>query len=142
MEVIIVCVTNTIAVDFYRDNEESMVKLRKLLTDSRKIRRRRRILLNIHITIIAWLIEILGALTVFFMFFLPPEIGSVRGMMYISSILYGIVVPSVYLMNNSEDKSVILDNKIYQAFVNQFYPRINQIVPENNNTEGSTISNR
>ena len=125
--------TNTIYLDFYRDHEERMVKLRKLLTDRIKIRRRRRILLNIHITIIAWLLEFLGGLGVVFMFFLPPENGTTRGLMYISGVMYGIVVPSVYLMNNSKVKSVILDNQIYLAFINQFYPRINQIVPANNN---------
>ena len=62
----------------------------------------------------------------------PPENGTTRSLMYISGVMYFIVVPSVYLMNSSEVKSVILDNKIYIAFVNLFYPRINQIVPASN----------
>ena len=135
METIIVCVTITISVDFYRDHDQSMVKLRKLLTDSKKIRRRRRIVLNMHITIIAWLSEFLGGLAVCFMVFLPPENGTTRGLMYISGVMYFIVVPSVYLMNSSEVKSGILDNKMYIAFLNLFYPRINEIVPASNNND-------
>ena len=110
-----------------------MVKLRKLLTDSKQIRRRRRILLNIHITIIAWLLEILGSFVTYFMVFLPPENGTTRGLHFITGVMYFIVVPSVYLMNSSDVKSVILDNKIYMAIVNRLYRRTNQIVPANNN---------
>ena len=120
---------------FYRENEESLEKLRKLLTDAHKIRRRRRILLNIHITVIAWLVECLGSISVFLMIFLTPENGTTRGLQFITGIMYFIVVPSVYLMNSSDVKSVIVDNRIYLAFVNQLYPRINQIAPVNNDNQ-------
>ena len=120
---------------FYRENEESLEKLRMLLTDAHKIRRRRRILLNIHITVIAWLVECLGSISVFLMIFLTPENGTTRGLQFITGIMYFIVVPSVYLMNSSDVKSVIVDNRIYLAFVNQLYPRINQIAPVNNNNQ-------
>ena len=120
---------------FYRENEESLVKLRKLLTDTHKIRRRRRILLNIHITVIAWLLECVGSISVFLMIFLTPENGTTRGLQLISGAMYFIVVPSVYLMNSSDVKSAIVDNRIYLAFVNRLYPRINQIAPVNINNQ-------
>ena len=120
---------------FFRENEESLEKLRQLLTDAHKIRRRRRILLNIHITVIAWLLECLGSISVFLMIFLTPENGTTRGLQLITGVMYFIVVPSVYLMNSSDVKSVIVDNRIYLAFVNQLYPRINQIAPVNNNNQ-------
>jgi len=119
----------------FRENEESLEKLRQLLTDAHKIRRRRRILLNIHITVIAWLLECLGSISVFLMIFLTPENGTTRGLQLITGVMYFIVVPSVYLMNSSDVKSVIVDNRIYLAFVNQLYPRINQIAPVNNNNQ-------
>ena len=132
MIIVKVCVFNDI---FFRENEESLEKLRQLLTDAHKIRRRRRILLNIHITVIAWLLECLGSISVFLMIFLTPENGTTRGLQLITGVMYFIVVPSVYLMNSSDVKSVIVDNRIYLAFVNQLYPRINQIAPVNNNNQ-------
>ena len=127
-----VCVFNNI---FFRENEESLENLRQLLTDANKIRRRRRILLNIHITVMAWLLECLGSISVFLMIFLPPENGTTRGLQFITGVMYFIVVPSVYLMNSSDVKSAIVDNRIYLAFVNRLYPRINQIAPVNNNNQ-------
>ena len=110
-----------------------MIKLHTLLTESSKTRRRRRIQLNIHITIIAWLVEFLGGLVAVFMVFLPHENFTTRGLQYITGAIFGIVVPCVYLMNSSDMKSAILENKIYIPIVNRFSPRINPIVPANNN---------
>ena len=119
----------------FRQHDDSMIKLRKILTESSKIRRRRRIYLNIHITIIAWLGEFLGGLFAVLMIFLPHENGITRGLHLVNLALFATVVPCVYLMNSSDVKSAILDNKIYLTIVNRFSPRINQIVPANINSE-------
>ena len=110
-----------------------MVRLRKLLTDTRKVRRRRRIFLNMHITFFTWLIEFSGAFVAMLMIFLPYENRTTRSLQYITGFMYLIVTPCAYLMNSSDVKSVIMDNPIYLKFTNTFFPRINQIVPVNNN---------
>ena len=84
--------------------------------------------------------ETLGGLSVFFMVFLPPENGATRGLQLIGLATYSIIVPSVYLMNSSNVKSFIVDNKIFLAFVNRFHPRINQIVLVNDN--GVNVHNK
>ena len=68
----------------FREHEKSMVKLQKLLADSKKIRRRRRIFLNMHISFVAWLIESFGGVAGMLMIFLPHENRTTRGLQYIT----------------------------------------------------------
>ena len=110
-----------------------MVKLGKLLPDSKKIRRRRRIFLNMHTTFVAWLIEFFAAFVGILMVFLPHQNRTTRGLQYILGLMYFFVIPSAYLMNSSDVKSMILDNPTYVKFTSRFFPRINQIGPVNNN---------
>ena len=110
-----------------------MVKLHKLLAASKKIRRRRRIFLNMHISFVAWVIESFGGVAGMLMIFLPHENRTTRGLQFITGFVYFLVVPCAYLMNSSDVKSVILNNATYLKFTNRFFPRINQIAPVNNN---------
>ena len=109
-----------------------MIKLRKLLSDSRKIRRRRRIFLSMNITIASWLTEFFGNIAWGLMAYYPQENGTTRGLQYLVFFMYFIVIPSSYLLNTSDIRKTIVDSRNYLAFTNRFFPHINQIQPVNN----------
>ena len=116
----------------FREHEKSMVKLRKLLPDSKKIRRRQRIFVNMNITFIAWLIEFLGGFAGVLMIFLPQQNITTRALQMLTGFMSFIVVPCAYLMNSSDIKSAIIDNKFYVVFRKRFFPHINQLKYNNN----------
>ena len=109
-----------------------MVKLRKLLSDSSKIRRRRCIFLSMNITIISWLTECIGSVAMTFMIYYPQENRTNRVLLCFIISIYFIIVPCTYLMNSSDVKNRIVENRIYLAITNMFFPHVNQIVPINN----------
>ena len=88
------------------------------MTIQRKKNRAKRINLNVKINAIAYLVEVIGGLVVFSLAFLPtltPTMGS-NGFVYISiQVLYGNIIPSCYLMNNSNFKSIVMDNGWIEA---------------------------
>ena len=107
-----------------------MLKLRKLLVDKTKIQRHQRILLNIHITVPAWLVEsisyIMGSISVF----LSQQNNITRGLQSFAGLIYFVAVPGVYLVNNGYTKSAILDNKLYLALINNVFPSsVQEIAP-------------
>ena len=104
--------------------------MRKLLADSRKIRRGRRIFLNMNITIMSWITESFGSHIFVLMSYYPDENRTTRGLQCVCGFMYMIVIPCTYLLNSSDVKKMIIDNRIYLAFINKFYPHINQLAPE------------
>ena len=101
-----------------------MVKLRKLLSDPCKVKRRRRILLNMQFTILAWLVEFVGFLVIFLGIFIIGKNNSIITfcIQNVTALLIFILVPSSYLINNSRFKSFILNSALYIAFIDQFFP--------------------
>ena len=101
-----------------RSEETSLKNIGKTMTVQRKKNRAKRINLNVKINAIAYLVEVIGGLVVFSLAFLPtltPTIGS-NGFVYISiQVLYGNIIPSCYLMNNSNFKSIVMDNGWIEA---------------------------
>ena len=114
-----------------------MVRLRNLLSDRGKARRNRRILLNMQVSFLAWLLEFIGGLIIVLMIFLPQENDMTRGLNLLTGVFFLIIVPSAYLINGADVKSAIVDSKPYLAFINTFAPNsMNQIVPrERDNSE-------
>ena len=96
-----------------RSEEQTLRNIGKTMTLQRKKNRAKRINLNVKINAVAYLVEVIGGLVVFSLAFLPtltPTIGS-NGYVYITiQVLYGNVIPSCYLMNNSNFKSIVMDN--------------------------------
>ena len=97
-----------------------MVTLKKVLTDSSKARRRRCNILNIQMTIFAWVVEFIG--------FLGIIVGSVivgHGSLVTTFLLqlfsmsiYFIFLPYVYLLNETSSlKNAIVDNRFYVSFI-------------------------
>ena len=92
-----------------------MVRLHNLLTDKSKARRSQRILLNVQVTLLAWILEFLGTFIGSLMIFSQQKNMTTRGLGLLTTLVYSIVVPSAYLINDVEVKNRILKNKYYLA---------------------------
>jgi hypothetical protein len=106
-----------------RTNKEQIVKLRKLLSETSKTTRHRRNLINIHITILNWLVELIG------FFFLPlgsAILGHDNSIVTLSlqslTILFFFnILPCTFLINKSELKGVMADSTWYVSFLSLFH---------------------
>ena len=107
---------------FYREHKKSMIRLKKLLPDSAKNHRGRRIVLNIQITIVGWLIEVFGFLTIVVgKYILGHENGIVTlTMQTFTMVLYGILLPCSILVSGSESKGYIAESNWYFRLINWF----------------------
>ena len=114
-----------------------MVRLRNLLPHDSKLRRNRRVLLNIHVSFFAWILEfILGVLGVLAFFFMP--FNSSRVVRVLLCALYSIFVPGAYLIQDSDLKTVIVESKFYILFANIVaHHYMNQIIPKDPGTQYS-----
>ena len=104
-----------------RDHTESMKKLKKLLSVSSKVKRRHQTLLNISITIFAWLVEFLAFFIVFLGSFILGYESTTTTLFLqtFSFAIYYVICPSVFLMNSFEMKTKVVENPIYQAMINR-----------------------
>ena len=114
------------------------------MTLQRKKDRAKRINVNVKINAIAYLVEVMGGLFVFSLAFLATLAPNVRtnGYVYITiQLLYGNIIPSCYLMNNSNFKSVVMKNG-WIAAISKVYSKTQdprrtpqeqqQVIPEQN----------
>ena len=107
-----------------------MAKLSKLMPKSSKIRRNRRVLLNIQITIIAWSVEFFAAFIAAMIFLAPYEVHKEAILGQISDVMYLVILPSIYLINSHDFKTNIAESKLYLTFEDRFFSRfVNEIVP-------------
>ena len=104
------------------ENEASLKKLRKLLSDSSKHMRHRRFLINIHIAFLGWLIEFSG----FFLLILGSFIlghGSALVTLILQTttfFIYFNILPCIYLINDEDLKSSIAESRHYFNFLKFF----------------------
>ena len=93
-----------------------------MLPDSSKNRRSRRNVLSINITILGWLVELLGFLTVAIgSFILGHENSNVTLIMQVLTMLfYDILLPCTILVNSSEVKDKIAESQLYLTIFNRF----------------------
>ena len=99
-----------------------MKRLRKLLDESTKDRRHRRVLLNIHITTLTWLIEFSGFFFVVLGgFFLGHENDTVTFILQTLSLLFFFIIqPCAIWINDSALKGTILESQWYSSFLGYF----------------------
>ena len=93
-----------------------------MLNDSSVQRRHQRIMLNIHISFLAWLIEFFGFFLLFLgMYVVGHENNIVTySMQTLTLIVYFNLLPSVLLMNSSEFKDLASESPVYERFLNLF----------------------
>ena len=101
---------------------ESMNNLEKLkvkISEKTKITRHRRTLLIIHITGLAWIVEFFGfAFAALAAILLPGA----RILQAIPGLVYFIIAPSAYLINSSDVKAFVMENRLFISFTNKYYP--------------------
>jgi hypothetical protein len=124
-----------------------MIKLRKLLCDSSKVKRRRRILLNMQMTFLAWVVEFLGFAFILLGIFIIGNNNNIVSFIIqiVSVLLMGILVPSTYLINNYSFKSLVLKNKSYLSIIDKLFPvPINQLnyADNNPNVQNENVAER
>ena len=97
----------------FRSNAQRMRYIGQTMSAQRKKNRTKRININVRINVIAYLAEVLGGLVAISLAFLPSLTNTTNsnGYIYITiMILYGNIIPSCYLMNNTNFKSFVMDN--------------------------------
>ena len=115
-----------------------MANLRKLLNERSIIRRNRRVLLNIQITIVAWSLEFVGSIFGALMFWMPFENQTSRIFQLMTSAIYFVMIPSIYLVNGDDTKSKIMESKIYLVFTDTFFSRtVHHIEPPPKNNDNN-----
>ena len=110
----------------FREHKATMKSLRNLLTTSTRTVRNKRHLINIHVTILAWLVEFLG----FFIVFLGHYIIG-HNMKFFVQVLelvcYCIVLPYVYMINDTKGKMKIAESKWYHWILRLFNSKMNDV---------------
>ena len=99
---------------FTRSHDQSMKKLKELLSDDLKVIRHRRLALTLQITSLSWLVEFLAT----FVGILVRLIGVDNNMgLFIMKelvhFLYEIVLPGIVVIRDSELKDKILESALY-----------------------------
>ena len=92
------------------------MKVAKLLSDQSKVRRRRLTEVNIKVTFIVWLTEFLGSLVLLLstLVFGHDQVGTAVGRT-ISLVFYFVLLPFLYLVNDSDVKSAIVEDSWVHA---------------------------
>ena len=101
----------------FRTHNESMIKLRKLISDELKVIRHRRLVLSIQMTITTWIVEVIAATGVI----LVGVTGNVNKEYAneLTLILYAIVLPGIVIVRDSELKEQILMSSWYVTILDK-----------------------
>ena len=129
--------------NFHRTHKESLKKLRKLLSDSSKDIRHRRHLIQIHVTILGWLTEFMGFLLIFLGSYILGHGDAVVTLILqsLTIFIYFLVVPCIYLINDSDLKANFAETKIYFNFLKLFKSeRVDPMIFEDENKNRNQIA--
>ena len=113
-----------------------MYRLRKVLTTASKDGRHRRRLLNIQITFLAWLAETVGFLVIFLGTFILGHESNVFNffMQTLTLIIYFVILPLVFLLNDFDVKSDIVDSNWYGTILTIFHCNYINIIDDSEET--------
>ena len=102
-----------------RVHKETMLKLKNLLSDTNRALRHQRNVLNLLITMLVWLVELFGGLTLVLGSFIFGHGNSIVTLVLqtLSLLLYFVILPCTFLINVDEWKEAILENKWYLQFI-------------------------
>ena len=102
-----------------RQHKETMRKLKNLLSDTKRALRHQRNILNILITMLAWLVELFGGLTLVLGSFIFGHGNSIVTLFLqtLSLLFYFVVLPSTFLFNVDEWKEAILESRWYPRLI-------------------------
>ena len=118
-----------------------MKKLKKLLSDQRKDIRHRRHMINLHIAVLGWLVELSGFFFVFLGSFILGH-GNVTITLTLQTFTMFMmfnILPCVYLINDESMKIRIAESRYYFNFLKIFNIEKNRIAnAENEVGEGNS----
>ena len=102
-----------------RVHKETMLKLKNLLSDTKRALRHQRNVLNILITMLAWLVELFGGLTLVLGSFIFGHGNTIvtLSLQTLSLLFYFVILPCAFLINVDEWKEAILENKWYPRLI-------------------------
>ena len=97
-------------------------RLKTLLTENSKTRRKRNITLNLQIAVLGWLVEVFGFLTCVIGVFILGHGNSVvtTTLHTLAMTIYAIVLPCSILINSEEVKEYIFSSQWYSNFIDKF----------------------
>ena len=106
----------------HRTHKDQLVKLRKLLSESSKSRRHRRNLINIHITILSWLVEFIAFFFVLLGSFILGHDNSIvtLSLQSLTILFYFNILPCIFLINDSDFKGLMAESRWYISFLSLF----------------------
>ena len=112
----------TIEYYIYRQHNESAVKLRKVLSKLHQDIRHRRNLINIHITILGWLVEFFGFFLIALGSFILGHGSSIRTLCLqaFTCLFYFVCLPCTILINDSDLKMTLAENQYYKNILSIF----------------------
>ena len=118
-----------------------MAKLKEILDDSAKVRRLRRIHLNIQITFLTWLVEFLGFLFVVLGSFIfgNNNIYLTFFLQMMTCFVYIVIIPTMYLLNSNDSKDHISESTFYIAINNMIRLKKNNKVGVENQKEEKNL---
>ena len=102
-----------------RVHKETMLKLKNLLSDTNRALRHQRNVLNLLITMLAWMVELFGGLTLVLGSFIFGHGNSIVTLFLqtLSLLFYFVVLPSTFLFNVDEWKEAILESRWYPRLI-------------------------
>ena len=102
-----------------RQHKETMCKLKSLLSETNRALRHQRNILNLLITMLAWLVELFGGLTLVLGSFIFGHGNSIVTLFLqtLSLLFYFVVLPSTFLFNVDEWKEAILESRWYPRLI-------------------------
>ena len=106
----------------FRYHKETIKKFKNTLADSSKARRHRRLKLNIHITILAWITECFGFLVLFIGKFILGHDNNIinLSMQTLTYVIYFNILPCVLLVNDSDFKGQVAESRWYNTLLSLF----------------------
>ena len=103
----------------FRQHKSSLKALKKLLSTSAKRTRHKRNSLNIMVTILAWFVEFVGFTTIFIGTHILGHQNNIINLTLqtITNLIYLVLVPLVLIIHESDFKSRIVDNHMFESFL-------------------------
>ena len=114
-----------------------MKKIHQMLTDAAKDVRHRQHLINIHITILGWLVEFFGFFLIILGSFILGHGSSMVTLILqtVSILFYFDLWPCVLLINSSDFKEELADNIYYVEFLKIFNSSKHDPIEANENND-------
>ena len=102
-----------------RQHKETMRKIKSLLSETNRALRHQRNILNLLITMLAWLVELFGGLTLVLGSFIFGHGNNIVTLFLqtLSLLFYFVVLPSTFLLNVDEWKEAILESRWYPRLI-------------------------